>query len=96
MPDMIISILKAMQGAVGQGALWGIMALGIYITYRILDIADLTVDGSICTGACVCAVLLGSGVPVWVSVLAACVAGARAGMVTGLLHPALGIPSRCV
>ena len=69
------------------------MAIGVYLSYKILDIADLTVDGSICTGACVCAVLLAKGVPVWVSVVVAFVAGAVAGVVTGLLHTALGIPS---
>ena len=69
------------------------MAIGVYISYKILDIADLTVDGSICTGACVCAVLLGLGVPAWVSVLVALVAGALTGVVTGLLHTLLGIPS---
>ena len=69
------------------------MAIGVYISYKILDIADLTVDGSICTGACVCAVLLGLGVPAWVSVLVALVAGALTGVVTGLLHTRLGIPS---
>ena len=69
------------------------MAIGVYISYKILDIADLTVDGSICTGACVCAVLLGLGLPAWVCVLAALLAGALTGMVTGLLHTRLGIPS---
>ena len=88
-----MAFLYALPGAIAEGLIWGLMGIGVYISYKILDIADLTVDGSICTGACVCAVLLGSGVPVWVSVLAACVAGALAGMVTGLLHTALGIPS---
>ena len=88
-----MAFLYALPGAIAEGLIWGLMGIGVYISYKILDIADLTVDGSICTGACVCAVLLGSGVPVWVSVLAAFVAGALAGMVTGLLHTALGIPS---
>ena len=87
------SFLNALPGAVSQGLIWGIMAIGLYISYKILDIADLTVDGSICTGACVCAVLLGLGVPVWICVPVAFVAGALAGVVTGLLHTALGIPS---
>ena len=69
------------------------MAIGVYLSYKILDIADLTVDGSICTGACVCAVLLGRGVPLWLCVIAAFIAGAMADTVTGLLHTALGIPS---
>jgi putative ABC transport system permease protein len=69
------------------------MAIGVYISYKILDIADLTVDGSICTGACVCAVLLAMGVPVWVCIPVAFLAGAVAGVVTGLLNTVLGIPS---
>lgn len=88
-----MTFLYALPGAVAEGLIWGIMAIGVYISYKILDIADLTVDGSICTGACVCAVLLGLGVPVWLSMIIAFVAGALAGIVTGLLHTALGIPS---
>ena len=85
--------MNALPGAVAEGLIWGLMAIGVYISYKILDIADLTVDGSICTGACVCAVLLGLGINVWICVLAALIAGAIAGTVTGLLHTALGIPS---
>ena len=85
--------MNALPGAVAEGLIWGLMAIGVYISYKILDIADLTVDGSICTGACVCAVLLGQGVNVWLCVIAALIAGAIAGTVTGLLHTALGIPS---
>jgi len=88
-----MAFLYALPGAIAEGLIWGLMGIGVYISYKILDIADLTVDGSICTGACVCAMLLGSGVPVWISVLAALLAGAMAGTVTGLLHTALGIPS---
>ena len=88
-----MAFLYALPGAVAEGLIWGLMAIGVYISYKILDIADLTVDGSICTGACVCAVLLGLGVPAWVSVLAALAAGALTGVVTGLLHTVLGIPS---
>ena len=88
-----MAFLYALPGAIAEGLIWGLMGIGVYISYKILDIADLTVDGSICTGACVCAVLLGSGVPVWLSVLCALLAGALAGVVTGLLHTALGIPS---
>lgn len=88
-----MAFLYALPGAVAEGLIWGLMAIGVYISYKILDIADLTVDGSICTGACVCAVLLGLGVPAWVCVLAAFAAGALTGIVTGLLHTALGIPS---
>lgn len=88
-----MAFLYALPGAVAEGMIWGLMAIGVYISYKILDIADLTVDGSICTGACVCAVLLAMGVPVWICVLAAFLAGVLAGIVTGLLHTALGIPS---
>ena len=88
-----MAFLNALPGAVAQGLIWGLMAIGVYISYKILDIADLTVDGSICTGACVCAVMLGQGQPVWQCVILAFAAGALAGMVTGLLHTALGIPS---
>ena len=88
-----MAFLYALPGAVAEGVIWGLMAIGVYISYKILDIADLTVDGSICTGACVCAVLLGLGLPAWVCVLAALLAGALTGMVTGLLHTRLGIPS---
>lgn len=85
--------LNALPGAVAEGLIWGIMAIGLYISYKILDIADLTVDGSICTGGCVCAVLITSGAPAWLSVIIALLVGALTGAVTGLLHTALGIPS---
>ncbi len=85
--------LNALPGAIAEGLIWGLVGIGVYISYKILDIADLTVDGSICTGGCVCAILIGCGVPVWASVLLAFLAGAVAGTVTGLLHTALGIPA---
>ena len=85
--------LNALPGAVAEGLIWGLMAIGVYISYKILDIADLTVDGSICTGMCVCAMLITNGVPAWISVIAAFLAGALAGIVTGLLHTLFGIPS---
>ena len=88
-----MAFLYAMPGAIAEGLIWGLMAIGVYISYKILDIADLTVDGSICTGACLCAVLIASGVPAVVSVLVAMLAGALTGVVTGLLYTALGIPS---
>ena len=88
-----MAFLYALPGAVAEGLIWGLMAIGVYISYKILDIADLTVDGAICTGACVCAVLLGLGVPVWICIPVSFLAGALAGTVTGLLHTALGIPS---
>ena len=85
--------LDALPGAIAEGLIWGLMAIGVYISYKILDIADLSVDGSICTGMCVCAVLITAGVPAWLSVILAFLAGAVAGTVTGLLHTALGIPA---
>ena len=89
----MMGLLSALPGAVAQGLIWAIMALGVYITYKILDIADLTVDGSICTGAAVCAVMILSGCPVWLSMLCAALSGVLAGLCTGLLHIALGIPA---
>ena len=61
--ELLLPYIKVLPGAVAEGLIWGLMAIGVYISYKILDIADLTVDGSICTGACVCAVLLVAGVP---------------------------------
>ncbi len=88
-----MAFLNALPGAVAQGIIWGLMAIGIYISYKILDIADLSVDGSFATGGCVCVVLVANGAPIWVSMLAAFVCGALAGAVTGILHTVLGIPS---
>lgn len=85
--------INALPGAIAEGLIWGIMAIGVYISYKILDIADLSVDGSICTGMCTCAVLITAGVPAWLSVIIAFLAGAVAGTVTGVLHSALGIPA---
>ena len=89
----IVSLLNALPGAVAQGLIWGIMAIGVYITFRILDIADLTVDGTLCTGGAVCIMMMQSGHNVWVSLLVALIAGLLAGMVTGLLHTFMGIPA---
>ena len=89
----IVSLLNALPGAVAQGVIWGIMAIGVYITFRILDIADLTVDGTLCTGGAVCIMMMQSGHNVWVSLLVALIAGLLAGMVTGLLHTFMGIPA---
>lgn len=88
-----MSFLYALPGAVAEGLIWGLMAIGVYISYKILDIADLTVDGSICTGACVCAMLIGNGCPVLIAVLVAFLAGIVTGVLTGLFHTALGIPA---
>ncbi|MDC0828899.1 ABC transporter permease [Faecalitalea cylindroides] len=88
-----MSVLLAMQGALSQGVLWGLMALGVYITYRILDIADLTVDGSFATGGAVCAVCVVNGVDSILALLLATIAGAVAGFVTGFLHTKCEIPA---
>lgn len=91
--EMLLNWLGTLPGAVGQGLAWGVMAIGLYITFKVLDLADLTVDGSITTGAAVCTVLLTNGVNIWVAMLCAIVAGMLAGFVTGILHTALGIPA---
>ncbi|NBH33357.1 ABC transporter permease [Clostridiaceae bacterium] len=89
----MISLWNALPGAVAQGLIWGIMAIGVYITYRVLDIADLTVDGSLCTGGAVCIMLMLSGQNVWVALAGAFFAGMVSGFVTGLLHTFMGIPA---
>ena len=81
----LMSLANALPGAVAQGLIWGIMAIGVYITFRILDFADLTVDGSLCTGGAVCIMTMMSGQNVWVAMLA--------GLATGLLHTFMGIPA---
>ena len=91
--DFLTSLVNSMPGAVAQGLIWGIMAIGVYITYRILDVADLTVDGSLGTGGAVCVVLVLNGVPVGVALVAATLAGMLAGLGTGLFHTACGIPA---
>ena len=89
----IMTLVNALPGAAAQGLIWGIMAIGVYLTYRILDVADLTVDGSMCTGGAVFIMLMLSGKNVWVSMAAAFVAGMAAGLVTGLFHTFMGIPA---
>ena len=91
--DFLTAFVNSLPGALGQGLIWGIMAIGVYITYRILDVADLTVDGSLATGGAVCALLISLGVSPWVALLAAVLSGMAAGLVTGLLHTACGIPA---
>lgn len=88
-----MSILLAMQSALSQGVLWAMMALGVYITFRILDVADLTVDGSFATGGAVCAICLTLSIHPLISVLLAIVAGAIAGFITGFLHTKCEIPA---
>lgn len=89
----LTTFLNAMPGAVAQGLIWGIMAIGVYITYKVLDIADLTVDGSMCTGGAVCAMMMISGHGVTVSLIVAVLAGMLAGLVTGIFHTFMGIPA---
>lgn len=87
------SFFNALPGAIAQGLIWGIMAIGVYITYKLLDIADLTVDGSFCTGAATCVVLVTAGCNIWLGLLAAALAGAVTGLATGFFHTKCGIPA---
>ena len=89
----IMGLITALPGAAAQGLIWGIMAIGVYITFRILDIADLTVDGTLCTGGAVCIMMMLSGHNVWMSMLAATGAGLLAGLATGIFHTFMGIPA---
>lgn len=86
------TLINALPGACAQGLIWGIMAIGVYITYRILDFADLTVDGTMCTGGAVCIVMMLNGHSVGVSLVCAFAAGMLAGLVTGIFHTFMGIP----
>ena len=89
----VLKLLKNMPGGISQGLIWGIMALGIYITFRLLDVADLTVDGSFTTGGAVTVMLILAGWPAWAALIIAVLAGMIAGLITGLLHTKLGIPA---
>ena len=89
----MLGFINALPGAISQGLIWGIMAIGVYITYKILDVADLTVDGSFCTGGAVFVVLFTGGVNLWLALLAALLVGMLAGLVTGILHTFCGIPA---
>lgn len=94
--ELISTLAKipgALPGACAQGLIWGIMAIGLYFTYRILDVSDLTVDGSFATGGAVCIVLMLNGWNVWLALLMAFIAGMLCGLVTGLLHTTFGIPA---
>lgn len=88
-----LTLFNALPGACAQGLIWGIMAIGVYITYKILDLADLTVDGTMCTGGAVCIIFMLNGHSVGVSLFAAFIAGMIAGLVTGIFHTAMGIPA---
>lgn len=87
-----MEFINALPTAISQGLIWGIMAIGFYISYKVLDFSDLTVDGSFCTGGAVCAVLIVSGVNPGLALLVAMLAGMAAGLLTGLLHAGMGIP----
>jgi len=91
--DFITSLLNAMPGAISQGMIWGLMAIGVFLTYRVLDVADLTVDGSIATGGAVCVMLIRAGVNTWVAIACAFLAGIICGGVTGIFHTVCGIPA---
>ena len=91
--SFLSSLMNALPGAVTQGLAWGIMAIGVYITYRILDVADLTVDGSLATGGAVCVMLIRGGINPWLALLCAVLAGMLAGLVTGIFHTRCGIPA---
>lgn len=90
---VISSIINSMPGAIAQGLIWGIMAIGLYITYKLLNISDLTVDGSMCTGAAVCVMLTISGMPLPLAMVCATIAGMLTGFVTGIFHTFMGIPA---
>ena len=90
--EILEQLLSAIPGSVSQGLIWGIRAIGVYITYRILDVADLTVDGSFATGGAVAVMLILNGCNLWLAMLVAFVAGLVAGAITGLLHTLMGIP----
>ena len=89
----LLKLVKNLPGGVAQGLIWGLMALGVYITFRLLDVADLTVDGSFTTGGAVTVMLILAGVPAWAALLVAVLVGMLAGLCTGLLHTKLGIPA---
>ena len=89
----MISLINALPGAITQGLIWGIMAMGVFITYKILNFSDLTVDGSFCTGAAVCVMMMISGCNVWIALLGALIVGMLAGLVTGFFHTRCGIPA---
>lgn len=89
----MLNYLSALPGAVAQGLIWGLMGLGVFITYKVLDIADLTVDGTLCTGAAVFSVAMIAGVNPWISMILAILSGLAAGALTGVFHICLGIPA---
>ena len=93
MLERLLSFGNSLPGVVSQGLIWGIMAIGLYITYKILNLSDLTVDGSFCTGGAVCIVMMAMGYPTWLAMLCAFLAGMIAGSITGFLHTVCKIPA---
>lgn len=91
--DFFGQLLNALPGAISQGLIWGIMAIGVFITYKILDVSDLTVDGSFATGGVVAVILILNGCNLWFAMIVAFIAGMIAGLITGLLHTLMGIPA---
>lgn len=89
----VTNLISRMPAAVAQGIIWGLMALGVFITFRLLDIPDMTVDGSFATGGAVTVMLLLAGMPAWAALLIAIVVGVLTGLCTGFLHTKLGIPA---
>ena len=87
-----MDIINALPGSISYGLIWGLMAIGVFITYKILDFADLSVDGSICTGMAVCTILVINGCNVLIAMLVAFLVGALCGLLTGLFHTFMGIP----
>ena len=93
MVERLMNFGNALPGVVSQGLIWGIMAIGLYITYKLLELSDLTVDGSFCTGGAVCIVMMAMGQPTWLAMLCAFIAGMLAGSITGFLHTVCKIPA---
>ena len=91
--ERLLNFGNSLPGVVSLGLIWGIMAIGLYITYRILELSDLTVDGSFCTGGAVCIVMIAMGYPTWLAMVMAFVAGMATGAITGFLHTTCKIPA---
>ena len=91
--ERLLNFGNSLPGVMSQGLIWGIMAIGLYITYKILELSDLTVDGSFCTGGAVCIVMMAMGYPTWLAMICAFIAGMCTGAVTGFLHTACKIPA---
>lgn len=91
--DILTGIVSSLPGAAAQGLIWGVMAIGLYITYSILNVSDLTVDGSICTGGAVCVMMIINGYSLPVAMICAFVAGMLCGLATGFFHTVMGIPA---